>query len=207
MLIRKNLRDELKNKVNFLKQIIWMKCKKCGQDTEFAKLDFFMRFVTENSVRCPRCKKKYDKDDAEEEFSYIPWYQMLFMRGIYVWRFQGDVRSTIIEVFTALEVFLADVLYEIVRKRKKVYRPIIDSLLSGDIELSIRHYRKIFERMKLKITRRAYIKTFRDKFDKLHYVQDIRNNVVHRGVWPSFRQVKNTILIIGNIFNLLEEYY
>lgn len=207
MVILTDFRRELRDRVNFLREPISIKCKNCGEFSEFDTLNYFLYFASEDTTRCSHCKEKYPAISFEKGIAYLAWYQILFLRGIYLLIFQRDVRSTIIEIFTSLEVFLSDVLYEMLRRRKKLYRPIIGGFLSGDIELHIGHYKKIFKNMRLKITRGRYMKIFEERFKRLYDVQRIRNDVVHRGIWPSYKEVKSAILRVGDIFNLLEEYY
>lgn len=192
----KKFKTELQDIIDSLEWFGFDNCPNCKSSVKFSILD------SDEGAICPKCKKITIWGDLFP--SHCEIYQEFFLSAMREsLRKKIDVtedfRSSFIEVYTALEIFLQK-LVESQFKKRNIDDKIIEFMLN-EMRPDVRFYFRLFKVLDFDLDKES-----EKHIEKVREIQELRNKVVHKGYLPSEGEILRAFKRISRIFIILSNY-
>ena len=172
----------------------------CGKPVRYSVLD--ASFVTGNAeAESPRCASGHAAGGGDLSVGHDERYRSLFQDAIALsvnYYYPNLSDAAVVLAHASLELFLSKVI-EYQLKRRKVEEGITRFILN-DMKPNMRAYGDLLETLGIKVKKTK-------EWEKLWEVSRIRDDVVHRGRYPSDEEVLLVFERIARAFTILSEHY
>ena len=211
-----DMKDKLKDIIALLGWHGTMTCSQldCGKPVRYSVLD--ASFVTGNAeAESLRCASGHAAGGGDLSVGHDERYRSMFQDAIALsvnYYYPNLSDAAVVLAHASLELFLSKVI-EYQLKKRKVEEGITRFILD-DMKPNMRAYGELLDRLGIMVQKLKEGKplvevpvTKTDEWKSLHEVSRIRDDVVHRGIYPSDEEVLLVFERIARAFTNLSEHY